>query len=101
MNWCASSFCTERRRSFLPVPNAGGDFLNNQLRGQWAERVAVSLPVPGLHLVEFGPSGAAMPGEEDHRKVIMTFKEISLLEGKRPDLLAFDTEVWDGLVAAE
>ena len=38
----------------------GGDFLNNQLRGQWAERVALSMKVDGLHLVPFGPSGAAM-----------------------------------------
>jgi hypothetical protein len=89
------------KAALLTGAQRGGDFLNNQLRGQWAERVAVSLPIPGLHLVEFGPSGAAMPGEEDHRKVIMTFKEIHLLEGKRPDLLAFDSEVWDGLGDAE
>jgi hypothetical protein len=79
----------------------GGDFLNNQLRGHWAERVALSMPVEGLRLVAFGPSGAAMPGEEDHRQVIMTFKEIHLLEGKRPDLLAFDKGVWEGLPEAE
>src|SRR4051812_39983728 len=47
-----------------------GDFLNNQLRGQWAERAAVSMDVPGLVLVPFGPSAAAMPGEEDHRHTI-------------------------------
>lgn len=79
----------------------GGDFLNNQLRGQWAERVALSLPVPGLKMVPFGPSGAAMPGEQDHRKVIMTFKEIQLLEGKRPDLLGFKVAAWDALTPAE
>jgi hypothetical protein len=79
----------------------GGDFLNNQLRGQWAERVALSMSIEGLHLVAFGPSGAAMPGEEDHRQVIMTFREIHLLEGKRPDLLAFDKVVWEGLSEAE
>jgi hypothetical protein len=79
----------------------GGDFLNNQLRGQWAERVALSMVIEGLQLVAFGPSGAAMPGEEDHRQVIMTFREIQLLEGKRPDLLAFDKGIWDGLAEAE
>jgi hypothetical protein len=62
----------------------GGDFLNNQLRGQWAERVVLSMEVPNVHLVPFGPSGAAMPGEQDHREVVMAFKEIHLLEGKRP-----------------
>lgn len=79
----------------------GGDFLNNQLRGQWAERVALSMPIEGLDLVPFGPSGAAMPGEEDHREVIMTFREILLLESKRPDLLAFNRANWDGLGQAE
>lgn len=75
----------------------GGDFLNNQLRGRWAERVVLSMPVPGYHLIAFGPSGAAMPGEEDHRQTIMTFREIVLLEGKRPDLIAFRAEKWNRL----
>lgn len=44
----------------------GGDFLNNQMRGQWAERVALSMEIPNIKLVPFGPSGAAMPGEQDH-----------------------------------
>jgi hypothetical protein len=74
----------------------GGDFLNNQLRGRWAEEVAISLlkNKPACH---FGPSGAAMPGEEDHRRIVATFLHIQLLEGKRPDLLAFEPDVWDGL----
>lgn len=75
----------------------GGDFLNNQLRGQWAEQVAVSMNVPGLVLLPFGPSAAAMPGEADHRETIMTFRAVTLIEGKRPDLLAFDRALWDGL----
>ena len=79
----------------------GGDFLNNQIRGQWAERVALSMPVAGLTFVPFGPSGAAMPGEQDHRQVVMAFKEIHLLEGKRPDLLGFDKHVWGELSASE
>ena len=61
-----------------------GDFLNNQLRGRWAEDVVVSMWLPDLHLVAFGPSGAAMPGHEDHRRIITTFREIELVEGKRP-----------------
>lgn len=89
------------KAALLTGAQRGGDFLNNQLRGQWAERVALSMKVDGLHLVPFGPSGAAMPGEEDHREVIMTFREILLLEGKRPDLLAFDTAVWNALGPAE
>lgn len=79
----------------------GGDFLNNQLRGQWAERVVLSMSIDQLRLVPFGPSGAAMPGEQDHRRVIMTYKEIQLLEGKRPDLLAFDEDTWNRLSDAE
>lgn len=31
----------------------------------------------------------------------MTFKEIHLLEGKRPDLLGYDNEVWGGLTPRE
>jgi hypothetical protein len=42
-----------------------------------------------------------MPGEEDHREVVMTFREILLLEGKRPDLLAFNSSVWDAFSQAE
>jgi hypothetical protein len=42
----------------------GGDFLLNQLRGQWAEKVCCSIAWPGHKIVEYGPSGAAMPGEE-------------------------------------
>lgn len=75
----------------------GGDFLNNQLRGQWAERVVLSMNVECLQFLPFGPSGAAMPGEEDHREVVMTFKEIHLLEGKRPDLLAFHATTWQAM----
>jgi hypothetical protein len=52
-------------------------------------------------LVPFGPSGAAMPGEENHRETIMTFREIMLLEGKRPDLIAFDSDVWKQLLEEE
>jgi hypothetical protein len=77
----------------------GGDFLNNQLRGQWAERVVLSMPVEGLRILPFGPSGAAMPGEADHRQVVMTFRQIHLLEGKRPDLVAFDDATWTRLPA--
>jgi hypothetical protein len=49
-------------------------------------------------LVTFGPSGAAMPGQEDHRRIVSTFREIELLEGKRPDLLAFDMRAWEQLI---
>ena len=75
----------------------GGDFLNNQLRGRWAEQVVLSMDIKGLVTVPFGPSGAAMPGEEDYEEVVRTFRAIHLLEGKRPDLLAFDRGVWSSL----
>ena len=75
----------------------GGDFLNNQIRGRWAERVVESLGLVGVTIVPFGPSGAAMPGEEDHREVIMTFMQVAHLEGKRPDLIAYATGEWNAL----
>lgn len=78
-----------------------GDFLNNQLRGRWAEDVVVSMRLPDLHLVAFGPSGAAMPGHEDHRRIITTFREIELVEGKRPDLLMYDGSTWNSLTEAD
>ena len=78
----------------------GGDFLNNQLRGRWAERVVLSMTLPRFRFLAFGPSGAAMPGHEDHRRVVTTYGEIERLEGKRPDLIAFDSEVWNGLDGA-
>jgi hypothetical protein len=82
------------KAALLTGSQRGGDFLNNQLRGQWAERVVLGMSLRGLYLVPFGPSGAAMPGAADHRRVVMAFREILLLEGKRPDLLAFDEGVW-------
>jgi hypothetical protein len=82
-------------------PQRGGDFLNNQLRGRWAEDVVASMRLPGIVVKAFGPSGAAMPGEENHREIVATYKEIMLLEGKRPDLLAFDEETWRGFSDAE
>lgn len=72
----------------------GGDFLLNQLRGRWAEEVVLTMSDGGVRFVPFGPSGAAMPGEEDHRNVVQTFREIEVLEGKRPDLLAFKDSEW-------
>lgn len=78
-----------------------GDFLNNQLRGRWAEDVVQSMSLPDLVLVPFGPSGAAMPGQEDHRRIITSFREIELIEGKRPDLLMYDAAVWKSLTAVE
>ena len=79
----------------------GGDFLLNQLRGQWAERVCGSIDWPGHKLLPFGPSGAAMPGEDDHVRVVRTFREIMLIEGKRPDLIVFESEYWDQLSESE
>lgn len=78
-----------------------GDFLNNQLRGRWAEDVVASMQLPDLKFVPFGPSGAAMPGQEDHRRIITTFREIELTEGKRPDLLLYDRPTWEGFTASE
>lgn len=91
-------FTAHGAKAILMVgPQRGGDFLNNQLRGQWAERVVLSMKVDGAVLLPLGPSGAAMPGEQDHREVVMTFREIQLFEGKRPDIIVFRTEDWDAL----
>lgn len=84
-----------------PGPQRGGDFLNNQLRGRWAEDVVASMRLPRTVIVPVGPSGAAMPGEEDHGKITRAFAEIHLLEGKRPDLLGFDETVWGSFAAAD
>lgn len=75
----------------------GGDFLNNQLRGRWAEQVVLSMKLPSFKLVAFGPSSAAMPGQEDYRRIVTTYAEIELLEGKRPDLIGFDSTTWNSL----
>lgn len=85
------------RALLLSGSERGGDFLNNQLRGQWAERVVLSMALGELTLCQFGPSSAAMPGDQDHDDVVRTFRLVVLLEGKRPDLLAFDTSVWESL----
>jgi hypothetical protein len=82
------------RAILLSGSQRAGDFLNNQLRGQWAERVARSMEINNTTLLRFGPSGAAMPGEEDHREVTTTFRLIVLIEGKRPDLIAFRSDTW-------
>lgn len=93
-----NAFITDGPVAVLNVGSQrGGDFLTNQLRGRWAEQVVTSMIVRGTTIVPFGPSGAAMPGEQDHRQVVAAFRQIHLLEGKRPDLLAFDTEKWNSL----
>lgn len=79
----------------------GGDFLNNQLRGRWAEDVVLSIELEGLVFRRFGPSGAAMPGAENHRRIVSTFATIQMLEGKRPDLIAFTARTWEGLSASD
>ncbi len=80
-----------------------GDFLNNQLRGQWAERVVLSLTrrLDDIVFVPFGPSSAAMPGDDRYRELTAAYREIVLVEGKRPDLLAFDGAVWSGLAPGD
>lgn len=88
--------------ALLPGPQRGGDFLNNQLRGAWAEDVVRSLPeTGGLVFTKFGPSMAVMPGQGDHAAVVRTFREIMLVEGKRPDLLVFKSRAWAALTPAE
>lgn len=74
----------------------GGDFLNNQLVGQWAESVCCSMTLPRFVLLRFGPSSAAMPGDGDHARVVRAYHEITLVEGKRPDLVAVDRAWWEG-----
>ena len=69
-----------------------GDFLNNQLRGLWAERVVLTMSITGLSLFPFGPSGAAMPGEAGYREVVRTYREIQMFEGKRPDVIGVPTD---------
>lgn len=78
-----------------------GDFLNNQMRGRWAEDVVRAGVWEGTVIVEYGPSGAAMPGAEDHAEVVRTFRAITLLEGKRPDLIAFDTAAFKAFSSAQ
>jgi AccI restriction endonuclease len=78
-----------------------GDFLNNQLRGRWAEEVVRSMQLSDFAFTTFGPSGAAMPGQEDHRKIITTYREIELIEGKRPDLVIYDRTAWTELSEPE
>ena len=38
-----------------------------------------------------------MPGEEDHERTIRAFREIVLIEGKRPDLVAYELDAWNAL----
>ena len=78
----------------------GGDFLDYQLRGQWAEAVCCSMDLLRHVLRRLGPSGAAMPGEDDHARVVRAYAEIMLLEGKRPDLVALDRAWWESCSVA-
>ena len=96
------SFCTVGPSTVLKVGSQrGGDFLQNQLRGQWAELVCCAIEWPEHEILPFGPSGSAMPGEEDHESIVRTFREITLTEGKRPDLIVFESTVWGQLTEAK
>jgi hypothetical protein len=89
------AFCAFGPSAVLKVGSQrGGDFLLNQLRGQWAELVCCSIEWPDHTILPFGPSGSAMPGEDDHESIVRTFREITLTEGKRPDLIVFGSEYW-------
>jgi hypothetical protein len=79
----------------------GGDFLDRQLQGSWAERVVENMKLRDLVIVKFGPSGAAMPGESSFKQTVRNFRLIALLEGKRPDLIAFDQATWERMTGPE
>jgi hypothetical protein len=75
-----------------------GDFLTNQLKAEWSESVIARLcEKAGLVPVQLGPSAAAMPGEREFREDTAAFREIYLVEGKRPDLAVFLQPAWDRL----
>jgi hypothetical protein len=92
----------------LAVLDAGGgrgpDFAANQGMGAWAERLleeGVNRPDSAYRLVRYGPTDDVIPGEgayEDRRR---QYREIEILEGKRPDFLLFphdaapDVAGWD------
>lgn len=84
-------------QSVLRIRSArGNDFAVRQLQGQWAEDVVLSFH--GDHVIRrLGPSGAAMPGEPDYETTVRTFRLIQLVEGKRPDLVAFEKAAWETL----
>jgi len=79
------------KAALVTRPVRGSDFMSRQGVGRWAEDVVVSLvsAVTGGQVIAFGPSSAVVPGDRSYEEAILGFREISLVESKRPDLLIF------------
>lgn len=94
-------YSAEGLQTLLRVPIArGNDFTVRQLQGQWAEEVVLS--IHGANEIRrLGPSAAAVPGEPGYERTVRTFRLIQLVEGKRPDLVAFEPSVWTSFTETE
>lgn len=66
-------------------PARGGDFESNHSHGAWAEDLLVA--AEPARIVPFGPSDGVKPGDPDYERKRLSYREIAVLDGKRPDLL--------------
>lgn len=69
------------------------DFRRNQGQGGWAEQLLIDADWMGYRLVPFGPSDGITPGEPGYQEQRLLYRELTAMEGKRPDLLVFHQEV--------
>lgn len=68
----------------------GDDFAINQRQGSWAERLFLSYRGP-VRFVHFGLSDPVAPADPAYGPTRRKHRCMLLLEGKRPDLLVFET----------
>jgi AccI restriction endonuclease len=79
-----------RLAALTPCPPRGKmDFKDNQGQGEWAEQLLLNAAWPGYKLIPFGPSDGVLPHEPDYEKHRLVYREQTVFEGKRPDLLLF------------
>lgn len=90
------NFLTDGASSLLDVGEGRGqDFKGRQGHGAWAEKLLFGRFGRGstdFVLVPFGPSDDIHPGHPAYQKHRRAYREIELLEGKRPDFLLFRAE---------
>jgi type II restriction enzyme len=91
-------FSKEREPARIPT-QASSNFITNKEQGDWAEDLiirAINEKSKNYVAVKYGKSDDLVTGEEGFDEFFQTFQEELDTIGKRPDLLIFQKEVFDG-----
>jgi hypothetical protein len=85
-------FCSVGALAIFSVPGGrGADFAANHGIGEWGERLfEMSVQASSdFNAFRFGPSDGILPGNGDYATRRRLYREVEVIEGKRPDYLLF------------